>query len=193
MIARKTLIGLAIAALSGTAMAQQSNAGKTDIFGRPYVSQSSTEAYYQADPFDPLPQIEQIRRAESQAAAGTAQAAVPTGRTDVFGRPRVNLTGNEAYFDADPFSPLPQLQSMYYSSVLKVPAVANTTASRTDVFGRPYSGWNAQESYYAINPYSPLPQFWNRDVAGVAASASATASGPADTKQASTNALGSKG
>jgi hypothetical protein len=189
MLARKTLMGLVIAGLSASALAQQSDAGKTDIFGRPYVNQSPTQIYYQADPFAPLPQFEQIRRAEREAAAGTSQAATPSGQTDVFGRPQLNQSANEVYFNADPFAPLPQLQSLYRSRVLAGLAPAEpVVASKTDIFGRPYTGWDGQEAYYDINPFAPLPQFWNRDVHGVGA----VASKPGDTK-VSTKAPGSKG
>jgi len=188
MFARKTLIGLAIAGMSAGAFAQQSDAGKTDIFGRPYVGLNANEVYYQADPYAPLPQIEALR-AKAEAAAGTAEAAAPNDPTDILGRPQLNVTANQVYFEADPFAPLPQLQSMYRSSLVTSSSVASAAGSKADILGRPYAGWDAQGSYYASNPYAPLPQFWNRDVAGLGA----VASGPEDTKQAATHAPGSNG
>jgi hypothetical protein len=179
MLARKTLVGLVIAGLSASALAQQSDAGKKDVFGRPYVSQTATQIYYQADPFAPLPQIEQIRRAQREAATGTSQPATPNGQTDIFGRPQLNESANEVYFNADPFAPLPQLQSLYRNRVLTSLAPAQSVAaSKTDIFGRPDTGWEGQQAYYSANPFAPLPQFWNRDIEGV----TAVASKPADTK-----------
>ena len=84
MLVRKTFIALALAGLSAGALAQQSSQPsnqtsislKTDIFGRPYVNESGLEVHYRADPFDPLPQIEQLRAAQrAEGAAATANAA----------------------------------------------------------------------------------------------------------------------
>jgi len=53
-------------------------------------------------------------------ASGKAQATRSTsaaGKADIFGRPQVHETANEVYFNADPFAPLPQLQSMYQARI----------------------------------------------------------------------------
>jgi hypothetical protein len=122
MFTRNSIIALALAGLSAGALAQESNNGKTDLFGRPYVNQTAAQVYYEADPFAPLPQFEQLRRADRNAVAEAAhaqaaQVSTAAGKTDIFGRPQLNETANEVYFDADPFDPLPQLQSMYQAQI----------------------------------------------------------------------------
>jgi len=150
MMTRKILAGIALAALSAGAMAQQSDGGKTDILGRPYVNQTALDAYYQADPYDPLPQFAQLRRDQPQALTavidsqdvavtsgpGTAAvdtiSAVPATKTDIFGRPYTGFSALESFYEAHPFAPLPQFWGRDAAGTgTAVSAPSRTNASAT--------------------------------------------------------------
>jgi hypothetical protein len=96
-----------------------------DIFGRPQINETANEVYFSADPFSPLPQLQPEYR--SLLAQGTAAPTVASAgtKTDVFGRPDSGWNGTEAYYDINPFAPLPQF---WNRDVQGVGAVASKPA-----------------------------------------------------------------